>query len=214
MSHLMRPVGPQAPSVYWRRRLAVLIMLAVIALVVFLLVRLLTGDDASPGVQPTSPSGGTSAAPSATTPSGDGTGSPAPTAASDPGAPACDAAALQVTATADAGTYAADVQPKLGLTIRNVGAAACSLDAGSAALELVVVSGSDRIWSSDDCQQEAKSAVTALEPGRELASSVTWPRQRSAPGCPQALPEPKPGTYQLTGRVGNITSQPVAFTLQ
>lgn len=210
MSHLMRPAGRQAPSVYWRRRLAVLIMLAVLALVGFLLFRLLTGD----GAQPDSSAGGTSGAAATTTAAGDATASGTPTATSGQTAPACDAAALQVTATADAGTYAAGVQPKLGLTIRNVGAAACSLDAGSAALELVVVSGSDRIWSSDDCQQDAKSNVTALEPGKELASSVTWPRQRSAPGCPQDLPEPKPGTYQLTGRVGDITSQPLAFTLE
>ena len=212
MSHLMRPVGRQAPSVYWRRRLAVLILLAVIALVVFLLYRLLTWDGVNPA-QTGSP-GGTSGATSTATPSGEVTGSATTTATSGPVAAACDAASLQVTATADAGTYAADAQPKLGLTIRNVGAAVCSLDAGSAALELMVVSGSDRIWSSDDCQQDAKSDVTSLEPGKELASSVTWPRQRSAPGCPQDLPEPRPGTYQLTGRVGEITSQPLAFTLQ
>jgi hypothetical protein len=76
-----------------------------------------------------------------------------------------------------------------------------------------VVSGSDRIWSSDDCQKEPSSKVQILEPGAELASTVAWPVQRSAEGCPADLPAPRPGTYQLTGRVGDLTSQPVAFAI-
>jgi hypothetical protein len=215
MSHVMRPVGPEDPSVYWRRRLAVLVAVVALVVVVYLVLRLTTGGGQS---NPTGDAG-TAGSTSTSTHAADGPQAGAeaettPTAgATSGGVAACDAASLQVTATADATTYASGSQPKVGMRIKNIGPAACTLDAGSAALELKIVSGNDRIWSSDDCQQEASSNVQTVEPGGELASSVVWPLQRSAEGCPSGLSAPKPGTYQLTGRVGEITSEPLAFTI-
>lgn len=218
MSHVLRPVGPKHAAVYWRRRIVVLLALVAVIALVGTVVRLVAGDrdgagsDNAAKVASATPTatGAPSGSPSATT---SPTASPTASPTGGTGAPACAPAALQVTATADASTYSAKANPKLGMLIRNVGDKACSLDAGSAALELVVVSGSDRIWSSDDCQEDAQSNVQVVKPGAELASSVSWPRQRSAEGCPAKLPEPKAGTYQLTGRVGDITSKPLVFTL-
>jgi hypothetical protein len=241
MSHVLRPVGPERPAVYWRRRFMVLLAAATVVVLVVGGVRALTGggaDDASataaqqagdagkkavkdskgqdgqqepakqakpakPGTTPTAGAGATggSASPSATE---------QPKAA---GAPACDAKSLQVTATADASSYAKGATPTLGLLIRNVGKADCSLDAGSGAVELLIVSGKDRIWSSDDCQKDGTSNVQVLKPGAELASSVQWPMQRSAAGCRPDLPAPGAGTYQLTGRVGKFKSQPLVFRI-
>ncbi len=208
MSHVMRPVGPENPSVYWRRRVAVLVAVLVLTLVAFLVVRLVTGEsaDGDGAVD----AGSTAATPTAGSESGAETTA---AATMSPGGAACDAASLQVTATTDAPTYASGSQPTVGMRIKNVGAADCTLDAGSAALELKIVSGEDRIWSSDDCQQDASSDVQTVPPGGELASSVSWPLQRSAEGCPADLPAPRPGTYQLIGRVGEITSAPVVFTI-
>lgn len=213
MSHVIRPVGPQDPSVYWRRRLAVLVAAVAVVLVAYLVFRLVTGDGDDDAA-----AGGSGA--EVTEAAADTTPTPAASDTTDParqdtsgGVAECGAASLQVTATADATTYSAGAQPKVGMLIKNIGTAPCTLDAGSAALELVIVSGEDRIWSSDDCQQEASSNVQTVQPGAELASSVVWPVQRSAEGCPADLPAPKPGTYQLTGRVGEITSAPVAFTI-
>ena len=129
--------------------------------------------------------------------------------------PACAAETTAVVATADATSYALGATAKIGMTITNSGAAACTLDAGSAALELLVVSGEDRIWSSDDCQENAESRPTTVEPGEAgmLASSVEWTLVRSAEGCAKDLPALRAGTYQLTARAGEITSAPLVLQL-
>ncbi len=240
MSHVLRPVGPEPAAVYWRRRLVVLLAAAAVVLLLVGGVRAMTGggaDDASataaesaakdseaardPGSVPGKDGGkdggkDAKAQPGTTATAGaSATGGPAsPTQQSQaPGAAACTAKSLQVTATADASSYAKGATPTLGLLIRNVGKEDCSLDAGSAAVELLIVSGKDRIWSSDDCQKDGTSNVQVLKPGAELASSVKWPMQRSAAGCPADLPAPGAGTYQLTGRVGEFTSQPLVFRI-
>ena len=212
MNALLSPVGPKTASVYWRRRLAVLVALVVVLLVLFLVVRLLTGGgDGTPAA---------SADPSSEPGAAD-TPAPQPsaseqvatsTATTSPTAP-CDARAIQLSATADASSYEAGQHPKLGVLIRNVGTAACTLDAGSKAVELVVVSGTDRVWSSDDCQRDQTSKEQTLAPGAELASTVSWSVQRSAEGCTGDLPALGAGTYQLTGRVGDMTSQPLTFSI-
>ena len=117
---------------------------------------------------------------------------------------------------ADATAYPVEGVAKIGMTITNTGSEPCSLDAGSAALEMFVVSGTDRIWSSDDCQTAAESRVTTLAPGDAgmLASSVEWPLRRSAQGCPEGLAPLRPGTYQVAARAGEISSEPVAVQLQ
>ncbi len=99
------------------------------------------------------------------------------------------------------------------MTIVNTGATACTLDAGSANLELVVASGADRIWSSDDCQKASENQQTSVAPGVKLESKVAWSVVRSASGCPTGLAKLKPGTYQLTARVGDFRSQPLALTV-
>ncbi|HEX5510654.1 MAG TPA: hypothetical protein VFX41_02990 [Actinomycetales bacterium] len=237
MSHVLRPVGPERPAVYWRRRLVVLLAAAAVVLLLVSGVKALTGgsDDASAAAQDTAASkdagstgdkgagkdagkdaqqgkpGTTATAGSSST---GGSASPSPTGQPKAaGAAACTAKSLQVTATADASSYSKGATPTLGLLIRNVGKEDCSLDAGSGAVELLIVSGKDRIWSSDDCQKDGTSNVQVLKPGAELASSVKWPMQRSAAGCPADLPAPGAGTYQLTGRVGKFTSQPLVFKI-
>ena len=233
MSHVLRPVGPERPAVYWRRRLMVLLAAAAVVLLLVGGVNALTGGsgDASPTAAQDSgaakdagkaggkdagkdPKGDPGTTPTAGSSPTGGSASPSPTKpANGAGAAACTAKSLQVTATADASSYSKGATPKLGLLIRNVGKEDCSLDAGSAAVELLIVSGKDRIWSSDDCQKGGTSNVQVLKPGAELASSVQWPMQRSAAGCPADLPTPSAGTYQVTGRVGKFTSQPLVFKI-
>lgn len=215
----MRPVGTREPQVYWRRRVVALVaLLVVVALVVWGVssaIGALRGGD-----EPVADGGGTAQQP-VTDPAADAQPSPDPSAATGETAPAegevpaCAAPGLVVAPTVDATSYALGSTAKVGMTITNTGTAACTMDAGSAALELLVVSGSDRIWSSDDCQTDAQSRPTTVEPGDAgvLASSVEWTLVRSAAGCAQGLPELKAGTYQLTARAGEITSAPVAFEI-
>lgn len=212
MSSLTHPVGPERPQVYWRRRLAVGALAAVVvALAAFGLNRVV-GDDAAAAP----PAAGRDAV--AAEDDGDAEGTAEDTEAEplaepeDPGP--CVPKHLQVVATADAGSYPAGASPQLGALVRNTGEAACVVDLGEPAVTLLVVSGSDRIWSSDDCESEPSSAPAAVEPAGEQSVTVDWPLQRSAEGCPSDLPEPRPGTYQLTAAVGGVTSTPVSFSLK
>jgi hypothetical protein len=126
----------------------------------------------------------------------------------------CDDDALGVAATASQESYAVGEQPRLELRITNTGTVPCSRDLGQAEVELQVVSGDDRIWSSDDCAQGGEPEITVLQPGEAKTSTVSWPGTRSRPGC-QGDDEPADaGTYRVIGRVGARTEEGARFELE
>ncbi|HVE97805.1 MAG TPA: hypothetical protein VNA12_01345 [Mycobacteriales bacterium] len=213
---LLHPRGPLPPGVYWRRR-AVTVSLVVLTLV--LLARS-CGDDGSGGA--TLRTGGATPAPSA---------SPKPSAAPAPASPRASQAApatsaarapgqpcrdtdLQVMATANAKEFAAGSRPRLTLVVTNLAGVSCTRDLGAAARELRVISGSDRVWSSDDCAPGGPADVVLLEPGRTKSFGVTWSRTRSRPGCPPDRAPAAPGTYRVIGRLGTIERPGDVFSLR
>jgi hypothetical protein len=206
-----RPVGPEPAQTYWLRR-AVLAAAALLVLV--LLLQLLPGGDddrlaqspadatAGPSPEPL-PTPGTSA-------SADPSATPDPSASAAP----CDEATLTVEAGAEDDSYPVGEEPRLELVVTNTGATPCSRDLGQAAVELQVVSGEDRIWSSDDCAPGGEADVTVLQPGQAETSTVTWPGTRSEPGC-QGDDEPAAaGTYRVVGRVGDTLEEGGDFVLE
>jgi len=90
----------------------------------------------------------------------------------------------------------------------------CRYDVGPKALEVIVTSGADHIWSSDDCGRSKQSRIATLAPGARRAVVVAWPRYRSAPGCPDDRAAAKPGTYVVLGRVGVARSEGTVFMLR
>jgi hypothetical protein len=195
---LLRPIGPQPPAVYWRRRT---VLVAVLALVLLLGDRALGADGAA----------GTAA----TRTTAIRTTAPATTAAATPRAlVTCPDSALTVTVATDARVYPAGATPRLRITVANTGRTACRRDVGSRALGLVVHSGTDRIWSSDDCQQAPPSEVRTMRPGQRVTQSVSWPRRRSAAGCATpATATAGAGTYTLAGHAGTAQSPVLVFHL-
>jgi hypothetical protein len=209
---VIRPVGPAPPSVYWVRRLLVLVVvLALVALVWWLLSG--SGNDAAPSGT-TAPAETTSAV-ATPTPST----SPEPTKSKKqttaaPKAPPCDDADIEVVATTDLTAYPPNANPTFTLAVENTSDAACLRDIGQEALELRVSSGGAKIWSSDDCSPGGAVKETVLEPAEPFVQALTWGRQLSEAGCPTPL-EPAPaGDYQLVGRNLDVLSEPDAFTLQ
>ena len=195
-----QPVGPLPPAVYWRRRVLLLLaVLLVVAALAWLLGRGGGEDRLEPAAAPTASPTATSPSPSPSTPS------PTPTA--EP----CPDTALEVQATA----AAADVPPGAGsvltLAVRNTGTVPCRRALGQGALELVVTSGDDRIWSSDDCAPGGDPGEVVLPPGEVRSARATWPGTRSAPGCPADQPAAAPGTYRVTGRVGELRVPGMVF---
>jgi hypothetical protein len=208
-----RPVGPEPAQTYWIRRA---VLAAGVLLVVVLLLQLVGGGDGdddrlaqeratatatpSPGPTPTA--------------SADLSATPDPSASATPSAASCTDEVLQVEAVAGEESYAVGEQPRLELRVTNTGTAPCSRDLGQAQVELQVVSGDDRIWSSDDCAPGGEADLTVLQPGAAETSTVTWPGTRSQPGC-QGDDEPADaGTYRVLGRVGELTEEGASFVLE
>ncbi len=205
-----RPVGPEPAQTYWLRRA---VLAAAVLLVLVLLLQLLGrgGDDDRLAQQPAD-------APASATPGPTPSASVDPSATPDPSASAsaapCGDDVLTVEAVATDESYAVGEQPRLELRVTNTGTTPCSRDLGQAQVELQVVSGDDRIWSSDDCAPGGEPDVTVLQPGQAEASTVTWPGTRSLPGC-QGDDEPADaGTYRVIGRVGQQTEEGGSFQLE
>ena len=198
------PPGPLPPSVYRRRRILVALgVVAAIVIIILLIARPGSGtpnpnpSDSTPAANPS-----TSASPHATP--------HATAAAGDPSTP-CDPGDIQLVAVTDADSYAANVNPKLSMTITNTGDNACTLDVGTSAQEYLITSGADRIWDSKDCQTGATSTKAVLEPGK--ANSTTpfaWNRTRSSTTtCASTnLPKVTAGgaSYHLAVLVGTLKS--------
>ena len=126
----------------------------------------------------------------------------------------CPDSALTVTVATDARVYPAGTTPRLRITVANTGRTACRRDVGSRALGLVVHSGPDRVWSSDDCQQAPPLEVRTVRPGQSVTQSLSWPRRRSAPGCATpATATAGAGTYTLAGHAGTAQSPVLVFRL-
>ena len=189
MSTIRNPVGPQPRNVYWRRRLLVLLgVLAVIVIIILIVAR--------PGgaKQPTGTKTNTNT-------------THAPVAA----ATVCKATDVKVVGVTDALSYAAGVNPQLSLTITNTGAAACSFKDGSDVQVYVITSGSEKIWSSKDCQTNAVPATTTLQPGVPVKSTpFAWTRTRSNAAACSATKAPQViaggASYHLTVTVNGVAS--------
>jgi hypothetical protein len=186
MSTIRNPVGPQPSKVYWRRRLAVLVGLLVIILIIVLIA-------ARPGSGKPTPH--TTKTPST----------------SAPQVAACDPSKVEVDAVTDAASYAAGVDPMLSLTITNTGTTACSFKDGSNVQNYVITSGTEKIWSSKDCQTGAVAATTTLEPGKPVKSTpFAWDRTRSSPSTCSATNAPQViaggASYHLSVTVNGVTS--------
>lgn len=191
MSTVRNPVGPQPPAVYWRRRLLVLLgVVAVVVIIVLILVR--------PGAENTGNE----------TPLPTNTASETPVAGEE--GEACNPAVVKLEAITDAASYAAGVQPQISMSITNTGSVACTFDVGTSAQAYFIVSGSDPIWNSRDCQEGGEPLEQTLEPNTPLTTTpFPWDRTRSAPGsCGTDRPEVIAGgaTYRLSVSLGEVES--------
>lgn len=198
-------------AVYRRRRLVffggLILLAAAIGVGVWLLIAQPWADAASP--EPTHTSG-TPAPEESPTPEDT---SPSPKPTESDGAPAsCRGTDILVEAVADADTYAADVLPKLSISLTNNGDSACTIDVGSATQTFTVTSGDDVWWRSTDCQKNPSSMVMTLKAGQNVTSAepVTWDRTRSdVSTCDQENRPRAPGggaSYHVDVSIGGFTS--------
>jgi hypothetical protein len=230
-SDLMRP---QSPEVYRRRRIAALVLLV---LVVAILVGLVWGivslfrpaGDEQPGgtggsesqsvTAPASPAvtEGTGGDEASSAASGAPTENPSASPSSTGGslsAAACQPGDLVVSAATDRQSYPEGEDPVLELRVDNTGDEPCEANLGTSQQVFTVYSGSDRIFSTQDCQVDGEDTMIQISPDEQERSRFTWSRVRSAPDCAEVGQEPRSGTYRLEVSLGELNAQPVSFTLQ
>ncbi|MDM7991019.1 hypothetical protein [Arthrobacter sp. zg-Y877] len=210
--------GPRRPSpgVYRRRRLvagvlAVLLLVGLGFAVAGVVGALTPEKQAGPATVPAPTLSAPPATPAAPEPKASETPKPEETAKP---ASACPNESVSVAAVTDAPVYAAGAAPVLTLTVTNTGESACEINVGTSQMEFSVTSGSDRIFSSLDCQDGGEDFLKKVEPGASETANFTWERNRSAPGCAAVASNPNPGTYAFTARLGETTSETAVFQLE
>lgn len=224
----LRPVGNLPASVYWRRRLLVLVPLLALVIITFFVALSPGGkDDASSPVastsslstpktsNPASASPSTGASPSTSPSTAPSTSAvPTPSASSTaPAVAACVPTSLQVAAVTSAPSYKVGSEPVLSLQVLNTGLKPCAQDLADAQIVLTVYNGDARVWGSHDCKVQPGTAVSTLTPNRPVKLSITWTGLSSQPGCAAQRVRVAAGTYTLKAQLASIVGKPATFTL-
>jgi hypothetical protein len=221
-----------SPAVYRRRRLVALLgLLAVIAIVVWLVVAPPWRGSAAdgPGPVPAATPTGDPVATDLPALQSDGTeATPVPDAGGEAQAPAEGAAEqpasdsansaepclpgdLLVEAVTDKTEYAAGENPQLSIRLTNNGEA-CTLNVGTTGQVFTVMSGNDTWWKSTDCQAEPSDMMVLLEAGQVVTSAapIAWDRTRSSvDSCGDAGRQAAPAggaSYHLYVSIGGVNS--------
>ena len=203
MSTFRNPVGPQSPKVYWRRRLLLAIGVVVVIVIIILIV-------SRPGKTAQGTVGNiTNKAPNSAAPSASASGVAANAAS------ACLPANITLTAVTDKASYGATGKPQLSMTIVNTGSKDCTINVGSTQSELIVTSGSEKIWDSKDCQTAPVDTPVTLTPNSPVSSTnpTVWDRTRSSTTTCSAARTPVTAahaSYHLSVKIGSITSKTTA----
>ena len=228
-------VGPHPSSVYWRRRVLIFgpLLLIVLVLASCLITRGSGGDEARlagvPSTSAASPAGGASpsdpgesgvgsvgASPSQESPDSATAAPEQPAGGSTSAAAACPDSSLTVSAVPSDGAVRIGEFAAMRLIVKNTSNSACRRDLGSNEQELKILSGTKKVWSSDDCSSRADAAATKVDrkivPGETLNYFIKWGGTTSSKNCVTGAPV-KPGKYQLVARLGTLESKPVAFTV-
>jgi hypothetical protein len=212
MQTVVSPRGRLPARVYWFRR--VLVLLTALALV-FAIGRLLNGSgDPSGGdtaVTAGAPSSSTAAATPSATPSavvgplpvrGGPTSSGTPVVLAAPTGP-CAVDEITVTPTITTAVAGA----KVDLTVELTGIKpACTFTVSRRTLVAKVTSGSDRIWSSQDCPASIKTATVVVRSAAPTKVDIAWSGRRSDDECSRSTSWALPGYYHATAAA--IGSEP------
>ena len=192
-----RPAAPRSKSVYLRRRIIALVVLAaLVALVWSLVAAAVTFVQGVFGgsANSSNPTGGNSSI----------------------AACATDSILLEPIV-GDAGgnsksAFDTGVNPFFGYKVTNVGAKDCTFDVGGKGTFFRVTSGSETIWTSENCDRTALvSTVVTLKPNEPMASAMSdWYRVKSSStgcGADQAPVTAGGASYHLSVEVGGVVSK-------
>jgi hypothetical protein len=122
---------------------------------------------------------------------------------------------VTVSASTDKPAYGPGENPMLSLKVTNGGTFPCEVNIGTSQMEFLVTSGSDRIFSSKDCQASSEDLVKVIAPGASETANFPWNRNRSAEGCKAVTAAPGGGGayYIFTAKLGSRASPKAVFQL-
>lgn len=217
MTPVTRPRRPLPRRVYWFRRTMVLVLACAL---VFGVGRLLDGgsdEDAGPSARPASSAGSASGT---LTPSGGATSEARPTGRATTGAVKprrtrtplamptgpCRDSDVRVIPTLGEPAYAGgDVALTLKLTTFE--SPACNWEVSPSSVAVKLTSGSDRIWSSQDCRSAVPTVPVVLRDKKATYVDVTWSARRSDAECSNLTGWAVPGWYHVS--TAALGSEPV-----
>lgn len=204
---MLHPIGDRPPSVYWIRRVGVLVALVLVGLSVYALLHQASGGQPTAGATHSSSSGQSGSAGSSTPGAGSGstsqtTSGAASTTASTPRSTSvapvvCKKAQLKIAASTDATSYKVGAQPQLAIVVTNAGPSPCVAGLADAQIELRVYSGSARVWGSHDCAVAPGTSQVTLPVGEPIRRQIQWTGLSSQPGCKSVRQRVPAGNYTL-----------------
>ena len=218
MSSVLHPVGPEPPQTYWVRRVLVLVSAILVVAVVAALILSQTNSttvSASPTPVPSPPT--TSATPTASAtpqPSVPAAKKAVTTTSAKPKpvksvrAPAkptrvpvyaCPSDQLRATLTGK-NRLKAGKAGKFEISLINGSGQTCRVAVNGANFELKIYSGTDRIWSSDDCTKAVRKITKNVKSERAVAWTMKWDGRRSRDNCKRRPEIPRAGTYFATAQ--------------
>jgi hypothetical protein len=212
MSSLLRPVGHLPASVYWFRRGLVL---AVLALLLFLVLRLFGGggDDpqktaaSGPQQDPTTAPVVTPTSTSSTTKKSE---QPTKTTTTPPRDTKCEGSDVRVEVLPASRRIVSGSVLNFVVRLEAV-SDECKASVDSTELTVTIVSGNDLIWTTTHCGQAIQRSTLVVAKGKQAAVTVPWNGHRSGPGCLPGQPAAKPGTYVVKAVFDDRASTAQAF---
>lgn len=90
---------------------------------------------------------------------------------------------------------------------------ACTFKVSPQSLVVKVASGSDRIWSTQDCPQAVPVREVVVRSGASTVLPITWSGRRSEAGCASLLAWALPGFYHVYAAALGSTPGDVQFEI-
>jgi hypothetical protein len=118
-----------------------------------------------------------------------------------------------VKASTDKPSYPVGSSVKITMRITNAGDVPCRRDVGAKANTVLVASGGQPVWSSDDCNPGGAANVVTMKPGETYEVSITWNGAVTEGSCPSNPAGAKAGRYDAVGKNGDSRSSASPFTL-
>ncbi len=231
MSTVTRPRGPLPARVYWTRRL----LLLVLALgLVYGFAQLLGGRSGTPSAQPVGAAAGSSSSPSSSAatkvrpaqkvrpavkakhkrsrhPAPSPSPTPTVTPLAVPTGP-CLPQDVRVDPKV-VGRAVAGSRVRFALRLTTISSPACNWEVSPRSLVVKLTSGTDRIWSTQDCKAAVPREPVVVRKDHVSRIYVVWRGQRSDATCSDTTPWAQPGFYHVAAAALGAEPTDVQFEL-